>query len=75
MTVQTEFVGVGGGTMLEKLLLAFIITLCLNLFLGARLSNSTHTTAVTYVAESPQIGKWIAIRSQWQQNKSPLPGI
>jgi len=61
--------------MLEKLLLALIITLCLNLFLAARLPNSANTTAITHIAESPQIGKWLASRSDWQQNKSPLPGI
>lgn len=62
--------------MLEKLLLAFIITLCLNLFLGARLPNSTNTTAITQIAEhSSQIGKWLASRPDWQQHESPLHGI
>lgn len=61
--------------MLEKLLLAFIITLCLNLFLGARLPNSTNTTAITHIADSSQIGKWLASRPDWQQYESPLHGI
>lgn len=39
--------------MLEKLLLAVVITFCLNLFLGVRLPNNTTTASSSYLAETP----------------------
>lgn len=39
--------------MLEKLLLAVIITFCLNLFLGVRLPNATTTASSSQLAETP----------------------
>lgn len=40
--------------MLEKLLLAFTITFCLNLFLGARLQNVTTTATRFQLAQTPK---------------------
>lgn len=59
--------------MLEKLLLALIVTLCLNLLVVVRLSNNPNS-ATTHIAENITTKqKWLVpIGSNWQQQLSPI---
>lgn len=59
---------VGGDRVLEKLLLALIMTLCLNLLVVIRLSNNPNKTTSWHVAENITTKKWLgSVGSNWQQ--------
>jgi hypothetical protein len=59
---------------LEKLLLALIMTLCLNLLVVVRLSNhATNTTSSRIAEQITTRTKWLLpIGSNWQQQKMSL---
>jgi hypothetical protein len=69
IVVAINLVGLGGDRVLEKLLLALIMTLCLDLLVIIRLSNNPNKTTSSHIAENTTTRKkWLApISSNWQQ--------
>ena len=71
IAVAKRLLGVGGDRVLEKLLLALTMTLCLNLLVVVRLSNNSHSAMSSPLAENINTGKkWLgSIGSNWQQQQ------